>query len=67
MSKRPSRGNDPPDASDPTLDRLRRHLDFLGLTYTLGHLDELLAWPSSRDSRSCFASRRSSCCTRAWA
>jgi DNA replication protein DnaC len=44
MSKRPSRGNDPPDAGDATLDRLRRHLDFLGLTHTLGHLDELLDW-----------------------
>ena len=44
MPKRPRRGNDPPDTGDPTLDRLRRHLDFLGLTHTLGHLDELLAW-----------------------
>jgi len=43
MSRRPSSGNDPPDGADPTLDRLRRHLVFLGLTHTLGHLDELLA------------------------
>jgi len=43
MSRRPSSGNDPPDSADPTLDRLRRHLVFLGLTHTLGHLDELLA------------------------
>jgi DNA replication protein DnaC len=44
MSKRPSSGNDPPEAADLTLDRLRRHLDFLGLTHTRAHLDELLAW-----------------------
>ena len=44
MSKRPSSGNDPPDGADLTLDRLRRHLDFLGLTHTRDHLDELLAW-----------------------
>jgi DNA replication protein DnaC len=30
--------------ADPVLDRLRRHLDFLGLTRTLDELDELLAW-----------------------
>jgi DNA replication protein DnaC len=46
MSKRPRSGNDPPEAADLTLDRLRRHLDFLGLTHTRAHLDELLAWAS---------------------
>jgi DNA replication protein DnaC len=44
MSKRSSSGNDPPDGGDLTLDRLRRHLGFLGLTHVLGNLDELLAW-----------------------
>lgn len=44
MSKRPSRGNDLPEGPDPALDRLRRHLVFLGLTHTLDHLDDLLAW-----------------------
>jgi DNA replication protein DnaC len=44
MSKRPSSGNDPPPDPDPALDRLRRHLGFLGLTHTLAHLDERLAW-----------------------
>lgn len=29
---------------DPVLARLRRHLDFLGLTHTLDALDERLAW-----------------------
>ncbi len=29
---------------DPVIARLRRHLDFLGLTRTLAELDELLAW-----------------------
>jgi DNA replication protein DnaC len=43
MSRRPSSGNDPPDGADPVLDRLRRHLVFLGLTHTHEHLDELLA------------------------
>lgn len=43
MSRRPTSGNDPPDGADPTLDRLRRHLIFLGLTHTLDHLDDLLA------------------------
>jgi DNA replication protein DnaC len=43
MPRRPSSGNDPPEG-DLTLDRLRRHLDFLGLTHTRAHLDELLAW-----------------------
>jgi DNA replication protein DnaC len=44
MSKRSSSGNDPPPDPDPALDRLRRHLSFLGLTHTLAHLDERLAW-----------------------
>jgi DNA replication protein DnaC len=44
MSKRPARGNDPPTGDDLAVERLRRHLTFLGLTHTLGHLDELLAW-----------------------
>jgi DNA replication protein DnaC len=33
----------PPDPSDLT-DRLRHHLDVIGLTYSLEHLDEHLAW-----------------------
>ena len=33
----------PPGPSDLT-DRLRQHLDVIGLTYTLEHLDEHLAW-----------------------
>jgi DNA replication protein DnaC len=32
----------PPTAAD-LLDRLRRHLEFLGLTHTLGRLDEIIA------------------------
>jgi DNA replication protein DnaC len=44
MSKRPSSGNDPPADTDLALERLRRHLAFLGLTHALDHLDELLAW-----------------------
>jgi DNA replication protein DnaC len=44
MPKRPSSGNDPPSDPDLALERLRRHLAFLGLTHTLSHLDELLAW-----------------------
>jgi len=44
MSKRQTSGNDPPEGADLAQERLRRHLDFLGLTYTKGHLDELLAW-----------------------
>lgn len=39
MSRRPR----PPDA-DTVTERLRRHLDVLGLTDTLEHLDEHLAW-----------------------
>lgn len=44
MPKRSRTGIDPPESSDPTLGRLRRHLDFLGLTHTLQTLDEQLAW-----------------------
>jgi DNA replication protein DnaC len=44
MSKRPSGGNDPPLGDDLVLERLRRHLTFLGLTHTLTELDEQLAW-----------------------
>jgi DNA replication protein DnaC len=44
MPKRPSSGNDPPPDPDLALERLRRHLVFLGLTHTLAQLDELLAW-----------------------
>jgi DNA replication protein DnaC len=45
MAKRS--GPRPPDRrddDDEVLDRLRRHLDFLGLTHTLAELDTLLAW-----------------------
>ena len=44
MSKRPSSGNDPPPDGDLAQERLRRHLDFLGLTHLHSHLDDLLAW-----------------------
>jgi DNA replication protein DnaC len=44
MPKRPSNASDPSPDADLTLERLRRHLVFLGLTHTLGQLDELLAW-----------------------
>lgn len=43
MSRRPSSGNDPPQGEDLARERLQRHLVFLGLTHTLGHLDDLLA------------------------
>jgi DNA replication protein DnaC len=36
--------DDPPTGDDPTVERLRRHLTFLGLTHTLSQLDERLAW-----------------------
>ena len=39
--KQPDRGR---GDDDPIVGRLRRHLDFLGLTRTLDQLDELLAW-----------------------
>jgi DNA replication protein DnaC len=44
MPKRPSSASAPPEGGDLALDRLRRHLDFLGLTHTLAELDTLLAW-----------------------
>jgi len=44
MPRRHGGGEDPPDGDDLTLERLRRHLAFLGLTHTLDKLDERLAW-----------------------
>jgi DNA replication protein DnaC len=44
MPKRSSSGDVPSADADLAIERLRRHLVFLGLTHTLGHLDELLAW-----------------------
>jgi len=44
MSRRHSSGNDPPLGDDVVVERLRRHLSFLGLTHCLARLDELLAW-----------------------
>jgi DNA replication protein DnaC len=44
MPKRPSNASDPSPDADLTLERLRRHLVFLGLTHTLGQLDALLDW-----------------------
>jgi DNA replication protein DnaC len=44
MSKRQSSGTDPPPDPDLALERLQRHLVFLGLTHIHDHLDELLAW-----------------------
>jgi DNA replication protein DnaC len=47
MSKRNAKTGHPtaPAAGDDlALERLRRHLQFLGLTHTLGSLDEHLAW-----------------------
>jgi DNA replication protein DnaC len=44
MSKRNGKhGGDAPD-TDLVLERLRRHLEFLGLTHTRDELDDLLAW-----------------------
>ena len=44
MSKRNGKhGDDAPD-TDLALERLRRHLEFLGLTHTRDELDDLLAW-----------------------
>jgi DNA replication protein DnaC len=37
-----------PAGADDILDRLRRHLEFLGLNHTLGKLDEHIAW-ATRD------------------
>jgi DNA replication protein DnaC len=43
--RKPDTGGDPrPASDDPVVERLRRHLAFLGLTHTLAQLDELLAW-----------------------
>jgi DNA replication protein DnaC len=44
MPRRHGGGEDPPTGDDLTVERLRRHLAFLGLTHTLEKLDELLAW-----------------------
>jgi DNA replication protein DnaC len=44
MSRRQTGGHDPPADGDLVTEQLRRHLTFLGLTYGLAHLDELLAW-----------------------
>jgi DNA replication protein DnaC len=45
MSKRNGKpGGDPAGDDDLVLERLRRHLQFLGLTRTLAELDERLAW-----------------------
>ncbi len=42
---RPSaRSKDHASTDDPVLARLRRHLEFLGLTVTLAEIDERLAW-----------------------
>jgi DNA replication protein DnaC len=41
------RRRDQPPSPDDLLERLRRHLDVLGLTYTREHLDEHLAWARS--------------------
>jgi DNA replication protein DnaC len=40
MPRRPAQAAD----SDQLVERLRRHLQFLGFTHTLAHLDEHLAW-----------------------
>ena len=40
MPQRPAQAAD----SDELVERLRRHLQFLGFTHTLAHLDEHLAW-----------------------
>src|SRR6185369_16270882 len=45
MSKRPTKPGDAVSGDDDlVLERLRRHLQFLGLTRTLTELDERLAW-----------------------
>ena len=43
-SKHPSQPEPPTQPRPPELERLHRHLLFLGLTHTRTHLDELLAW-----------------------
>ena len=40
-----------PQAPTSSLERLRRHLDVLGLTYTREHLEEHLAWATQRAAR----------------
>jgi DNA replication protein DnaC len=45
MSNRTTKsGNNPSSGDDLALERLRRHLQFLGLSHTLSTLDEQLAW-----------------------
>ena len=44
MAKESTNAKTPAESRDDDLERLRRHLDFLGLTHTLGALDETLAW-----------------------
>ena len=44
MAKRPIKSTDHADAADEVLERLRRHVRFLGLTHTDDSLDELLGW-----------------------
>lgn len=39
-----SKGRKPPPTPDQTVERLRRHLQLLGLNHTLDRLDEHLAW-----------------------
>ena len=60
MSKRNAKSSDDATGDDDlTLERLRRHLAFLGLTRTLDQLADLLAWavrerpgPTALDKRS---------------
>lgn len=44
MAKRSGPRDEQPGAADVVLDRLKRHLEFLGLNLTLSTLDEHLAW-----------------------
>jgi DNA replication protein DnaC len=47
MAKTKTEANDPvasPISDQAVVDRLRRHLTYLGLTHTLATLDEVLAW-----------------------
>jgi DNA replication protein DnaC len=46
MAARKNGGNTSGDGDDLVVVRLRRHLEFLGLTHTLGSLDTVLAWAS---------------------
>src|SRR5215831_11880452 len=41
---RPSSKSKDHTSDDPVLARLRKHLEFLGLTLTLAEIDERLAW-----------------------